>query len=79
MDTIGQDLMCVGCGGTTTQHPLGRSRLYCSATCRVRAHRAAKKLSPANKKPTTAAPPAEPQTVRYEQLALTDDTPTVTE
>lgn len=71
--------MCVGCGETTTQHPLGRSRLYCSTACRVRAHRAARKLSPANKKPTTAAAPAEPETVRYEQLAIPVDTPTVTE
>lgn len=79
MDTTGQDLMCVGCGATTTQHPLGRSRLYCSATCRVRAHRAQRKLSPANKKDTAGVATAAPETVRYEQLTITDDTPTVTE
>lgn len=35
----GQDMMCVSCGGQTTNHPDGRPRIYCSNACRQREYR----------------------------------------
>lgn len=36
-------VMCLHCGAAVEQHPDGRPRLYCSARCRVAAHRAGKR------------------------------------
>ena len=80
--THGQDLVCVGCGEITTQHPLGRPRHYCSTACRVRAHRRKSRQDVTKNvdagveevaEPDAYDPAADPT-----QLSLLD-TPTVTE
>jgi hypothetical protein len=42
-------VLCMRCAAPTEQHPDGRPRLYCSARCRVAAHRAAKRAQAARK------------------------------